>query len=88
MASRKIEDIVKVSTKGQIVIPKDVRRRLGIIPGKKLAVAVTDTEVVLRKIESLSLAEISEKVSYVAERENIDVDKLIDEAIRWARKQK
>src|SRR5437879_645466 len=30
------EQVVKVSTKGQIVIPKDVRKRFGITPGKKL----------------------------------------------------
>jgi len=88
MKDRKIEGIVKVSTKGQIVLPKDVRNQLGIAPGKKLAVAVKDKDVILRKIETLDLAEISERVSDVAERENIDVDKLIDEAIRWVRKQK
>jgi len=88
MKERNIEDIVKVSTKGQIVLPKDIRKRLGIIPGKKLAVAVKNKEVILRKIETLSLAEISERVSDVVEREKIDVDKLIDEAVQWARKQK
>lgn len=79
------EEVVKVSTKGQIVIPKDVRRRLGITPGKKLLVAVGNEEIVLRKVEDLSLGEVSKKVSAVASREKMDVDTLVDEAIRWAR---
>jgi hypothetical protein len=39
----------------------------------------------LRKAKKLRLEEISEKMEKVAEKEKIDIDKLIDEAIRWAR---
>jgi len=79
------EGVVKVSTKGQIVIPKDVRKRLGITPGKKLLMAVGKEEIVLRKVEDLTLEEMSKRISEVARREKIDVDGLVDEAIRWAR---
>jgi len=30
--------IVKTSTKGQVVIPRDVRRKLGIKPGQKVSI--------------------------------------------------
>lgn len=76
---------MKVSSKGQIVIPKEVRRRLGITPGKKLLVAVGDEEIVLRKTEDISLREVSKRTSAVASGKKIDVDTLVDEAIRWAR---
>jgi antitoxin PrlF len=79
------EEVVKVSSKGQIVIPKDVRRRLGITPGKKLLMAVGKKEIVLRKVEDLSLEEMSRRISEVARRDKVDVDALVDEAIRWAR---
>jgi len=84
----KLESIVKVSGKGQIVIPKEVRDALGIKSGGKLAVIVRDDEIILRKIERLDLLEMSSRISSVVERENIDVDKLIVEAVEWARKQR
>jgi AbrB family looped-hinge helix DNA binding protein len=40
---------VKVSTKHQIVVPSAARRALGIEPGDRLDVRVTDDEIVLRK---------------------------------------
>ena len=34
--------IVKTSPKGQVVIPKEIRKRLGITPGKRLLFRVVD----------------------------------------------
>jgi len=34
--------IVKTSSKGQIVIPKEIREKLGINPGRKLLLRVVD----------------------------------------------
>jgi|Deesub1362A_J573_1020465.scaffolds.fasta_scaffold13935_1 AbrB family looped-hinge helix DNA binding protein len=84
----KLENIVKVSRKGQIIIPKEVREALGIRSGGKLAVIVKDDEIILRKVEQLNISEVGSKVSAVVEKENINVDILIGEAIEWARKQK
>lgn len=79
---------MRVSGKGQVVIPKEVRKKLGIRAGGKLAVIVKDDEIILRKIENLNLSEMSSRISAIVEKENIDVDKLIQEAVEWARKQK
>lgn len=40
---------VKVSTKHQIAVPSEVRRRLGIQPGDRLDVVVVDDAIVLRR---------------------------------------
>jgi len=40
---------VKVSTKHQIVVPSEARRRLGVSAGDRLDVQVTDDAIVLRK---------------------------------------
>lgn len=49
-----IIDVTKVSDKGQVVIPKEVRDRLGMGPGTKLIVVATDDAVVLQKIETVA----------------------------------
>lgn len=36
-----------LSSKGQVVLPKDARRRLGLLPGTKFACRVRDGEIVL-----------------------------------------
>lgn len=40
---------VRVSTKGQVVIPIDVRRRLGIRPGDNLVIIGGDNEAIMMK---------------------------------------
>jgi AbrB family looped-hinge helix DNA binding protein len=48
----KIEGVVKVSSRKQIVIPKEVRERLGAVAGEKLLVITRGQEILLRKPES------------------------------------
>lgn len=45
-------NVAVVTTKGQIVIPVDVRRRLGIAKGSRLAVEERNGSVVLRPLDS------------------------------------
>ena len=84
----KLEDMVKVSSKGQIIIPKDVRERLGVRTGEKLLVLSRDGEILLRKTEKMSIQEIAERIEKQTRKENVDVDKLLDEAVQWARRSK
>lgn len=81
----KIEGVVKVSPRGQIVIPKEIRERLGIRTGEKLLVASRGKEILLRRPE-LSLEETGEKVEKLAKEKGVDIDRLISEALEWARK--
>ena len=81
-----VEQVVSVSSKGQIVLPKRVRQKFGIEPGKKLLVATDHDSILLTKLEDLSLQEVSEKLGKVVEAEEIDIPSLVDEAITWARK--
>jgi len=86
--TEQIEDIVKISSKGQIIIPKCVREKLGLQTGEKLLVVSRDGEILLRKTKKLSIADLAEKLEAQALKQNIDVDKIIDEAVEWARRSK
>lgn len=43
---------MKVTTKGQITIPKNIRKRYGIHPGTEIEVADSNGEIVVRKAGS------------------------------------
>jgi antitoxin PrlF len=86
--TEQVEDIIKVSSKGQIVIPREVRKKLGVRGGEKLLVLTRDGDILLRKTKELSLSEIGERIDKVVKEEHIDVDKLVAEAVEWARKSK
>ena len=86
--TEQIEDMVKISSKGQIVIPKCVREKLGLHTGEKLLVVSRDGEILLRKTKKLSIDDLAEKLEAQTLKQNIDVDELIDEAVEWARRSK
>jgi antitoxin PrlF len=86
--TEQIEDVIKLSSKGQIVIPREIRKKLGIKGGEKLLVLTRDGDILLRKAKELSLDDIAERIDKVAKEECIDVDKLVAEAVEWARKPK
>ncbi len=44
-------DLTKVSDKGQVVIPKEIRDKMGFKEGTKLIVMVSGDAVVLQRIE-------------------------------------
>ena len=80
--------VTSMSSKGQVVIPLDVRTRLGLKEGEKFAVLGEGDTVVLKKISMPSLADfdvLREKTEkYVAERRIKPKD--VKEAIKRARR--
>jgi AbrB family looped-hinge helix DNA binding protein len=86
--TEEIESVIKVSSKGQIVIPREVRKKLGVKGGEKFLVLTCDGDIVLRKTKELSLDEVGKRIDKVVKEEHIDVDKLVAEAVASARKSK
>ncbi len=54
MADDPLIDVTKVSDKGQVVIPKEIRDKLGFKEGTKLIVVATEDAVVLQRIEAVA----------------------------------
>ena len=50
----------KMSSKGQIVIPEAIRKRLNLKPGSRFVVLASDDAVILKSIEVPSLAEFDD----------------------------
>jgi len=47
-------DVTRVSDKGQVVIPKEIRDKLGFKEGTRLIVVATEDAVVLQRIEAVA----------------------------------
>ena len=86
--SEQVEDIIKVSSKGQIVIPREVRKKMGVKGGEKLLVLTRNGDILLRKTKELSIEDITNKIEKATSQESIDVDTIVAEAVEWARKSK
>lgn len=72
MPDEPIIDMTKVSDKGQVVIPKEIRDKLRFSEGAKLLVIATEDAVILQRIESVAgkmrVKDIMEKVRSLAGR--------------------
>jgi len=51
-------DVTRMSVKGQVVIPSDIRQAMGLVAGTKFVVAGEGDTVILKKIGRPALAEI------------------------------
>jgi len=65
-------ETTKLSDKGQVVIPKDVRERMGLKPGSKFLVVATEDAIILQRLEvvrkKMRVEEIMEKARAITER--------------------
>ena len=86
--TEEIEDIIKVSSKGQVVIPREVRKKLGVKGGEKLLVLTRNGDILLRKTKEVSIEDIANKIEKAPAEESIDVDTIVAEAVEWARRSK
>ena len=70
MADEPIIDMTKVSDKGQVVIPKEIRDKLKFSEGSKLLVIATEDAVILQRIEAVAgkmrVKDIMERVRSIA----------------------
>ncbi len=67
-----IIDMTKVSDKGQVVIPKEIRDKLRFNEGAKLLVVATEDAVILQRIETVAgkmrVKDIIDRVRNLAEK--------------------
>ena len=87
-------ETVKMSSKGQIVIPQNIREEIGAIEGSIFVVANDKDSVILKKIETPSKEELIKSIKNIALRGEERAQKIgikekdIQEIIHNARKRK
>jgi antitoxin PrlF len=86
--TEQIEDVIKVSSKGQILIPLEIRKKLGVNGGEKLLLLTRDGDILLRKTKNVSIEDIANKIDKATLEKSINIDKIVAEAVEWARKSK
>jgi len=70
----------KIGNKGQIVIPKDIREYVGIMPGDEVVMEVREKEVVIRS--GVDPKDFVESLCSITEKKltrKIDLEKLLEE---------
>jgi AbrB family looped-hinge helix DNA binding protein len=83
-------DVAKLSRKGQVTIPIEIRRKLSLKEGDKVVFIERDDNVILMNSNKLAFEEFQRDMSGVAERAGIedeqDVVNLVKEVRRkmWA----
>jgi AbrB family looped-hinge helix DNA binding protein len=70
--------LTKLSSKGQLIIPKSVRRALALEPGTQFEVEVVDKEIVLKPLSRISGGHILGKFSACGIGERLGEEKKAD----------
>lgn len=84
-----VEEIVKMSEKGQLVVPKEIREAAGFDPGTRFVAVPIEDGVVFKQIDldlRKEYEQLSQKVQHRFETEEISED-VVGEAVEWARSQ-
>jgi len=72
VADEPLIDVTKVSEKGQVVIPKEIRDMLGFKEGTRLIVVATEDAVVLQRIETVAgkirVRDLMERIKSITSR--------------------
>ncbi len=72
MSDEPIIEVTRVSDKGQVVIPKEIRDKFNFTEGSKLIVVATGDAVILQRIETVMgkvrTKELLDRVRWLGER--------------------
>lgn len=82
-----VEEIVKMSPKGQLVVPKEIREQAGFKPSDRFIAMPVEDGVIFKKIDINVQEEyerLSQQVQERFERKGINEDD-VEDAVEWAR---
>mgnify|MGYP001619903729 FL=1 len=84
-----MEELVKMSPKGQLVVPKDIRDKEKFKPSDRFIAVGVKNGILFKKINMpkirIEFESLSREISRQLKRDNIKKSD-VDEAVKWARK--
>lgn len=79
-------DMAKVSSKGQVTIPVEIRKKLGLKAGDKVIFLEKGNDVILVNSNRLAFAQFQEEMMGEAERAGITSEQDVVDIVREARR--
>ena len=73
-----IIEMGKVSSRGQIAIPSDIRNRLGLTEGSKVLFFLEDDALLMRKVNEQTFAEITRPLKLAAKKAGLKEEDVVD----------
>ena len=75
------EDVTVVSTRGQVVIPKEIRRRLRLKPKDRLIVYGEEDTIIMKRLDLPELKETFEKLGKIKRERNKKYGRVSEEEV-------
>ncbi len=80
-------DVAKISSKGQITIPIEIRRKLGLKEGDKVVFVEQNNNVILLNSNKLAFEEFQKDMAGVAEKAGIKSEQDVVDMVKEVRRQ-
>ena len=81
-------ELAKVTSKGQITVPAEIRKKLRLRTGDKVVFAEEDGKIVFRNASLTALSEIQEDMRGEAEKHGIRDDQDVVKLVKQTRKKR
>lgn len=82
-------DLVKMSEKGQLVVPQDIREKEGFVPGDRFAPFAVKDGILFKRINipdvKAEFHKLSQQLQQHLQKQGVH-EQDVSEAIKWARK--
>lgn len=80
-------NVAKISSKGQITLPKEIRRKLDLKEGDKVVFVVQNNSVILLNSNKLAFEEFQKEIAGEAEKASIKSEQDVVDIVKEVRKQ-
>ena len=81
-----IVEMGKISSRGQVAIPSDIRSQLGLEKGSKILFVTEEDTLVIKKVTAATFSEITKPLKQAAKRANLGKKDVPDILHRFRKK--